>query len=80
MHSKKVVITAQVFISAMMAFLMTGFFSFLHLGWGTAMVEGWVDSFVIAWPVAFGFSLVVSPVAFMMAGRLVGGHVAAGAE
>lgn len=71
MHSKKVLITAQVFISAMMAFLMTGFFSILHLGLSSAMVDAWSRSYVIAWPVAFCFSLVVSPVAFMMAGRLI---------
>ena len=71
MHSKKVLITAQVFISAMMAFLMTGFFSILHLGLTPTIVDAWVSSFIIAWPVAFCFSLVVSPLAFMMAGRLM---------
>jgi hypothetical protein len=72
MHSKKVIITAQVFISGMMAFLMTGFFAMLHLGLTTAMVDAWISSLVIAWPVAFSFSMVVSPIAFMLAGRLVG--------
>ena len=78
MLSKKVVITAQVFISGMMAFLMTAFFATLHLGFTGAMIDAWVDSFVIAWPVAFCLSLIVSPVAFMIAGRLVGslGNVA----
>ncbi|AXK40182.1 DUF2798 domain-containing protein [Crenobacter cavernae] len=80
MHSKKVVITAQVFISGMMAFLMTGFFTILHLGLTSAMVDAWTSSFVIAWPVAFGFSLVVSPVAFMMAGRLVANRAPAPVE
>lgn len=72
MLSKKVVITAQVFISGMMAFLMTAFFAALHLGFTAAMVDAWVNSFVIAWPVAFCLSLIVSPVAFMIAGKLVG--------
>lgn len=71
MHSKKVLITAQVFISGMMAFLMTGFFSILHLGMTSNIVDAWASSFIIAWPVAFCFSLVVSPLAFMMAGRLM---------
>ncbi|WP_449576960.1 DUF2798 domain-containing protein [Lelliottia nimipressuralis] len=71
MHSKKVLITAQVFISMMMAFLMTGFFSILHLGMTSSIVDAWANSFIIAWPVAFCFSLVVSPLAFMMAGWLM---------
>ena len=80
MHSKKVLITAQVFISAMMAFLMTGFFSILHLGLTSTMVDAWISSFMIAWPVAFCFSLVVSPVAFMLAGRLMANHAPVAAE
>lgn len=77
MHSKKIVITAQVFISGMMAFLMTGFFAMLHLGLTPAMLDAWISSLVIAWPVAFCFSLVVSPIAFMLAGRLVGSRAPA---
>ncbi|UVE16248.1 DUF2798 domain-containing protein [Pseudomonas sp. LS44] len=80
MHSKKVVITAQVFISGMMAFLMTGFFATLHLGLTAAMADAWISSFVIAWPVAFCLSLVVSPLAFMMACRLVSRRAPAAAE
>lgn len=80
MHSKKVVITAQVFISGMMACLMTGFFATLHLGLTAAMLDAWTGSFVIAWPVAFVLSLIVSPVAFMMAGRLVAKRVPTTAE
>jgi len=72
MPSKKLVITAQVFISGMMAFLMTGFFAILHLGLTAHMLQAWGSSFVIAWPVAFVFSLVVSPLAFMLTGRLLG--------
>jgi hypothetical protein len=72
MPSKKLVITAQVFISGMMAFLMTGFFATLHLGLTRVMLDAWIESFVIAWPVAFCLSLLVSPLAFMIAGRLVG--------
>lgn len=56
----------------MMALLMTGFFAILHLGLSAAMLSVWVESFTIAWPVAFCLSLVVSPLAFMIAGRLVG--------
>ena len=72
MHSRKVVLSAQVFISGMMAFLMTGFFAILHLGLTARTVEVWASTFITGWPVAFCFSLVVSPIAFMLAGRLAG--------
>lgn len=80
MHSKKVLITAQIFISGMMAFLMTGFFSILNFGMSSTFVDPWVSSFIIAWPVAFCFSLVVSPLAFMMAGRLMASRALVRAE
>lgn len=70
----KLIITAQVFISGMMAFLMTGFFAILHLGLTAEAVSVWAESYVIAWPVAFCFSLVVSPIAFKIAGKLVRSH------
>jgi hypothetical protein len=70
MHSKRVIIVAQVFISGMMAFLMTGFFSFLNLGFSVKALGTWAAAFVVAWPVAFCLSLLVSPLAFMLAGRL----------
>ena len=76
MHSKKVIFTAQVLISGMMAFLMTGFFAIHHLGLTTRMLEIWSSTFLTGWPVAFCFSLVVSPIAFMLAGRLAGGRPA----
>lgn len=77
MHSRKVILTAQLLISGMMAFLMTGFFAFLHLGFTGAAMDAWYHTFITAWPVAFCFSLIVSPIAFMIAGRLAGGRPSA---
>lgn len=71
MNQKKLVFVAQIFISGMMAFLMTFFFSALNLGFNEAMVREWLGSFVIAWPVAFLFSLMVSPIAFFFSAKLV---------
>lgn len=48
MHSKRVIIVAQVFISGMMAFLMTGFFSFLNLGFSVKTLGTWAAAFVVA--------------------------------
>ena len=71
MHSKKLIITAQVFISGMMAFLMTGFFAFVYNGFHAETVSLWMETFVRGWPVAFIFSLFVSPLAFFFAGKIV---------
>lgn len=69
-QSPRIVITAQIFISGMMAGLMTLFFGALHTGFGPALLIAWRDSFVIAWPLAFVLSLGVGPLAFRMARRL----------
>ncbi|MCR6499746.1 DUF2798 domain-containing protein [Shinella sp. CPCC 101442] len=67
MSKTKTVILAQVFISGMMACLMTGFFSLLKLGPTLLWLDMWAHTFVVAWPVAFVFSLIVGPVAFKLA-------------
>jgi O-antigen/teichoic acid export membrane protein len=56
----KMLLIAQVFISDMMALLMTGFFGFLHFGPTARWLSEWFGAFVIAWPVAFCLSLVVA--------------------
>jgi hypothetical protein len=68
----KTIVIAQFFISGMMAFMMTGFFGFLHLGLTSEWVREWANSFVIAWPVAFVLSLGVGKVGFMIASRITG--------
>lgn len=72
MLDTKTVILAQVFISGMMAFLMTGFFGFLNDGPTQAFLIHWPQSFLTGWPVAFVFSLGVGPIAFKIAARLMG--------
>ncbi len=69
-HSTRTVLVAQVFISGMMAGLMTGFFGFINLGATPAFVTQWWQSFVVGWPVAFVFSLGVGPLAFKCAQRV----------
>lgn len=70
MQSKKTLILAQVFISAMMAFLMSGIFSFAHLGLTVEWLAGWSHTFIVAWPLAFVLSLGVGPLAFFMANKV----------
>ncbi|MCW1918916.1 DUF2798 domain-containing protein [Rhodobacter sp. KR11] len=67
---RKTLITAQVFISAQMACLMTGIFTFLHMGWVPGFFAAWGFGFVQAWPIAFVLSMATGPVGFMAANLL----------
>ncbi|MBD9455745.1 MULTISPECIES: DUF2798 domain-containing protein [unclassified Rhizobium] len=67
MHDTKTIIFAQLFISGMMAFLMTGFFGFIHATSILAWVAEWAKAFVVAWPVAFILSLAVGRLGFKLA-------------
>jgi len=66
-HSTRTVLLAQVFISAMMATLMTGVFGMLNLGPTSAFLAHWGGNILTAWPIAFVFSLGVGPIAFKLA-------------
>ena len=69
MHDTKTILLAQFFISGMMAFLMTGFFGYIHSASVTAWLVEWKNAFVIAWPVAFVLSLGVGNLGFKLALR-----------
>jgi len=51
----------------MMAFLMTGFFGFIHTTSILAWVAEWINAFVVAWPVVFVLSLAVGRPGFKLA-------------
>ncbi|MEZ5673789.1 Protein of unknown function [Thalassovita litoralis] len=70
MQDKKIVIVAQIFISGMMAFLMTGFFGALNMGLTRDWLSHWPLAFLTGWPVAFALSLIVSPIAFGLSWRV----------
>lgn len=70
MTDTKTLLIAQLFISGMMAFMMTGFFGFLHFGLTSQWMHEWSSAFVIAWPVAFCLSLIVGKIAFRLAGMI----------
>lgn len=69
-HSTRTILLAQVFISCMMAGLMTGIFGFLKLGATAAFLQQWGQSFIVAWPIAFMLSLAVGPIAFKLASQV----------
>jgi uncharacterized membrane protein len=68
---RKVLITAQVFISGQMAALMTGIFTFLHMGYVPGFFAAWGWGFAQAWPIAFLLSMATGPVGFAIANRLM---------
>lgn len=70
MHNVKTILVAQLLISLMMAFLMTGIFSLLNLGVSLATLKIWLMQFITAWPMAFVLSLGVSKLAFAIANKL----------
>jgi hypothetical protein len=72
MTDAKTIIIAQVFISCMMAFLMTGIFSFLSLGPTIEWLHAWPKAFLTAWPIAFVLSLFVGKLSFRIAAMITG--------
>ena len=72
-NSKKTLILAQVFISLMMAFLMSGIMSVIALGPTNLWLRVWPQQFLLAWPIAFCLSLVVSRLGFAFSARLTRG-------
>lgn len=66
-HSTRTILLAQLFISCMMAALMTGIFGFINLGATAEFLHQWGRNFATAWPIAFLLSLGVGPIAFKIA-------------
>ncbi|MBZ4022988.1 hypothetical protein CKO11_11010 [Rhodobacter sp. TJ_12] len=70
-REKLTIIVAQVFISCLMALLMTFFFAVLPEALRTDFAPGWgwiwLRDWLTAWPVAFVLSLGVGPLAFKLA-------------
>ena len=70
MQKKQTLIVAQIFISFMMAFLMTGIFSFFELGMTQAWLHTWIKHFIVTWPIAFVLSIFVGNLGFKLANRV----------
>jgi Protein of unknown function (DUF2798) len=49
------------FMSLLMAFLMSGVLTAIHLGFPPDFIAQWLHSFVLAWPIAFPSILVIAP-------------------
>lgn len=70
--TRATMILAQVFISLLMAFLMTAIFTALPIHFEPGWVSVWLTRFIRAWPIAFALSLVVGPLSFRMASMVMG--------
>lgn len=69
---KKATLLAQIFITMMMAFSMSGVMSLIAMGPTREWLMQWPASFITAWPIAFFFTLFVGPLAFRMSYGLLG--------
>lgn len=70
MSEKKTLLIAQVFMTFMMAFLMSGILSFIQMGPTSEWLHFWPSQFIIAWPIAFCLTLFVSKIAFGLAYKI----------
>ena len=66
----KTLLIAQVFISMMMALLMSGIMGMIALGPTELWLSSWPRSFLTAWPIAFLLSLPVGKVSFALSAML----------
>ncbi|HSI25190.1 MAG TPA: DUF2798 domain-containing protein [Methylotenera sp.] len=57
-------------MSLLMAFLMSGVLTAIHLGFTPDFIAQWLHSFVLAWPIAFPSILVVAPLVRNMIAKL----------
>lgn len=64
---KKTVLIAQVLITLMMSFSMSGIMLAINLGFTEEMLSIWMQQFPIAWPIAFIITQFVSAIAFPLA-------------
>jgi hypothetical protein len=70
MSNKHTLLIAQVLITLMMAFSMSGIMGLIALGPTPEWLASWPNSFIIAWPIAFCLTLPFGKIAFAISGRL----------
>jgi len=67
---KKTLIIAQIIITCLMAFSMSGVMSAVGLGLTREWLYAWPGQFALAWPIAFVLTQVATRIAFPLAFRL----------
>lgn len=72
MHiDKKAQILTGIMMSGAMAFMLSGFFTWLNLGFTTIWVPAWGRSFIQGWSVALVASMILGPRIAQLAGKIV---------
>lgn len=71
MTDKKTLLIAQLCITFMMAFSMSGIMGLIAMGPTAIWLWTWPQQFIIAWPIAFVLTLFTSRIGFAIARRLV---------
>ena len=72
MLDKKTLMLAQIFMTFMMAFSMSGIMSLIALGPTAEWLHVWPRQFAMAWPIAFVLTMFVSRIGFGLAVRIRG--------
>jgi Protein of unknown function (DUF2798) len=57
--ARKTMLLTVALTSCVMSFLLSGFFSWLHVGVSLAWLGSWAQGFAMAWPLAFTLSLLI---------------------
>ena len=73
-------VVAQGFISLIMTFLMTGFFTAVPERLAPGWTSLWLTRFVVVGPVAFALGLVIGPIGFRLAHLVLGSATGSGAD
>jgi Protein of unknown function (DUF2798) len=58
------------FMSVLMALLMSGVLTAIHLGYTQNFVAQWLHSFLLAWPIAFPSILLLAPIVRKIVSKL----------
>lgn len=78
--SKKHVLLSQVFMTLIMASLMSGTMSLIFTGPSMEWLAAWPGQFLIAWPIAFALTMVAWPASLRMAGAVLSSRAPAEAS
>lgn len=69
--SKKFVLLSQVFMTFIMAALMSGLMGLITAGPTMEWLTSWPLQFLIAWPIAFALTMVAWPTSMKLAGSIL---------
>lgn len=69
--NKKFIFLSQVFMTFIMASIMSGLMSLFAMGPSMEWLAAWPKSFIIAWPIAFALTMVAWPASMALAKKVM---------